>query len=311
MNYIRNLYTVFGLFILATMHSGAHAHGSIYHQELQSLKKSKFFKTILNRRSPIGLRAILKDLENVNELGLFSRVGRFSLLFQGGLVVTQESMPQLYGYVDTLCKQHNIPTPTIFITAHKSLWPFNIGKYFETGSIKLFTSTGGILLSQDLIKETSQTALEAAIAYEIARIKYNHTNKWLLTFSLLAITQPFGEICMRMLVGKQFDKQADRFVYKTANNAEGLIDFCTYLQNKEKQTEDDYADTYTAFQTKTAKPVFLYIDYCLLNAGHKLHNSFKWLFHNTPITQYQSNKKRIRTAQRYLDTQKALQTPTD
>lgn len=335
MKYIKNMYTILGLSILAATHSAGHAESSKYHQELKNLKKSDLHKTILDRQAHTGLRMILGGVENAKELRPFYRLLRSNLFAQGALVVTQERMPQLYEYVDALCKQQKMRTPTILITRNKPLPSITPGKYFETNSCKVLASSGAILISRDLLSETSEKAIEAALAYEIAHIKYNHGNKtvlvnWIAPYivgqffrkkdlaaeALERATRPiayflkrrlFKAACWmvpRMLISKRFEQQADMFVYKTMDNAEGLIEFCKYLQHKEERRDTDYADTRASL--KTAKIpltdyLFLSLGYHFFKTGHKMHNAFKWIAHNTFLNSYQSNEARIKAAQDYLN----------
>jgi len=326
MNYSKNIYAILSLSILAT---GSMAASNAYRQELKDCKKTPIYKTILDRRSNGSLRKILAKIEIAKEHGVFHRLLRAKLLMvPNTVVITAESMPKLYGYVNDVCKQQNMRTPTILITRDKSFQVVDPGKFIQSDSTKQFTSSGAILISQDLLLETSEKALEAAIAYEIAHIKYNHNNKTELgsyVFPPLAglmltmvspraaqysvVTSTAAFLLPRILIAKNFEKQADRFVYDTMNNAEGLIELCTYLQEKDGRNEADYADTRASL--KTANIAFFAhlryaMNYRLVNFGHKLNNAYKWLSHNTILTQYQSNKARIKAAQQYLEEQKDM-----
>lgn len=267
MNYMKNIYSALGLSLLATALLGAHPDSNVYHQELKALKKSPFYKTIFEQRSNHFLRQTLRSVENAKELGILGRWYFVMLpIMQGGVVVTEESMPKLHGYVDSVCTQQKMRTPTIFITKNKkTTWPIDV----NASSVKILASRGAILISQDLLEKTSQKALEAAITHEIAHIQYNHNNKdlvakWVLPLvaaQLLKRINPRafagrgGAISLeifewvaplllpRILIGKQFEKEADKFVYQALNNADGLIEYCHYLQEKDARVEADYADT--------------------------------------------------------------------
>lgn len=231
-------------------------------------------------------------------------------------------MPTLYQYVKNTCTQQDMRMPTIFITRDKTTF---LG--FSTAhsdSTKLLTSSGAILIGQDLLLETSQKALEAAIAYELAHIKFNHQNKyWFKDYITPLLAGPIAAtlfpnrvaratpviafILPRILIGKRFEKQADAFVYKTMNNAHGLIELCQYYQRKKQKTEDDYTDTYT-FLTKADINFIHYIAGMLAYypnyIGHQFSNMYDWFCYNTLLKPYQSNEARIKTAQEYLDSQR-------
>jgi Zn-dependent protease with chaperone function len=325
------MYTALGLTFWATTLLGAQSDSNVYRQEFKVLQKSPFYKTIFEQRSNSFLRETLRGVENAKELGILGRwLFVVTPILQGGVVVTEESMPKLYGYVNQVCSQQKMRTPTIFITKNKTQWPFDI----NSSSVKILGSKGAILIDQDLLEKTSEKAFEAAIAHEIAHIQSNHDNKdravkyiapfavsyllhkihppvfvdsGVINFTIFKEVAPF--ILPRMLIGKQFEKEADKFVY-SLNNVDGLIEYCQYLQEKEARAEADYADTGASLRLANIS-LFPYIPlalkYHFLNAGHKVYNAGKWIGHHTFLSPRQTYESRIKAAQRYLDTQKAIE----
>lgn len=325
-----NMFKFFGLILIATQLQAQHSD-SVYYQEFKALKQSPFYRTIFDRKANYFLKSIDRSAFNSQELNLINKLLRGDLIWlQSALVLTAESSPKLYGYVDAVCKQQHIQTPTLFISGNKNkqLYITSIGKDVETDSRKIFWSSGAIILSQDLLTETSEKALEAALAYEIAHIKYNHQNKnMVINWVSPAIVQIFAKrvfegtgstlgdaaliniaafLLPRVLMGKQFEKEADKFVCQTMNNAQGLIEFCQYLQQKEARYEANYRDTYKLLRTSNIS-LLMYlwngIPYHIVHTGHKINNVIKWLCQHTFLTEYQTIDARIKNAQRYLDQQ--------
>lgn len=293
---------------------------SIYYQEFKALKKEPFYSIIFDRQAKGSLRSIVSNVQTAAELNSLARLFRARLCFQNPIPISALMMPKLYAYVEKICKQQNMRMPTIYITQHKTTLFGSPTVY--TDSTKILASSGAILIGQDLLLETSQKTLEAAIAYELAHIKFNHGNKYKLAYlitpplALYIIIATRGKLISlaslllllpRFLIGKQFEKEADTFIYKTMNNGQGLIELCNYFQRKKQKMENDYADAYTFVQNAHIGS----LDYigalftCYLNSlTHKCGNLFDWICYSTIISPYQSNEARIKTAQAYLDTQR-------
>ncbi len=145
----------------------------IYKAELKALKKKQPYKVMLDRHANGVLRDIIRDVENFKEMPQFQRMLRFMFLNMDTVVVTPATMPKLHGYVDSICKKQGIKTPVMFITKDK--W------CFSAMAAKLFASSGGILIGQDLLNEVVDDELEAVIAHEVGHIVHNHINKSLAT----------------------------------------------------------------------------------------------------------------------------------
>ena len=193
-------------------------------------------------------------------------------------------------------------------------------------------SSGAILIGQDLLREASPKALEAAIAHQLCRVKYNHENKeWVIKWIMPVMVGCFlrapnlpgspvpdlsprdrarygvlSFIALRVLLAKRFEKQADRFVYEEMGNAEGLIELCTYWQHKEQRVDTEYDDVSEYLRTSNIALIdyiFYDLGYHFRRTGHRLHKLNRWIFRNTPLGSNQSYQTRINTAQQYLNVQ--------
>lgn len=284
---------------------------SVYQQEVQTLKANPIYKPIFDEEAPQDLTAIHRDIENFKELTFLQRLIRFGILGSDVVVVTPETMPTLYGYVKTVCTEQSIVMPTVFVTRQESI--------FNAFAFKLLTSSGGIVICQKIIKETTAQELEAVIAHELGHIKYNHVNKILginiaAVVGLKLIAKKFapsyenhnftqfiiGSYLTRLVINKRFEKQADEFAYKaTHDNGKGLIELFEHFESKEKYGHDHYAITYSALQNNKSK--LGYFDYLSLMADYYItkgtHTAYKWIYYNTPIGAHPSPQARIQAVQ--------------
>ena len=201
-------------------------------------------------------------------------------------MVTRDTMPKMYNYIAQLCQKEGIETPVVFISKDTGI--------FNAFAFKVFVTTGGILIGQDLLKECSDDAIEAIIAHEIGHVYHNHANKHLAlrlvaTVGVGAATKnPVaavigGGLLSSVIIGKSHEKQADQFAYKTGKS-QGLIEFFENLKKKE-QKEDDYFS--------------LRLGYYLAKMAHKIDRGFMWVYHNTPLGAHPSHDARIAAAKEY------------
>jgi Zn-dependent protease with chaperone function len=146
-------------------------HHGIYYQELKALKTVPVTKLMFDEDAHQGLATIQRDIITYKNLTGFQRFVRDAFLALDVVMVTPETMPLLYTYVDNICKKAAIATPSVFITRQDG--------FFNAFAQKLLMSTGGIVIGQKLMQELSDDGLEAVIAHEIGHIKYNHANKLL------------------------------------------------------------------------------------------------------------------------------------
>ena len=289
----------------------------IYKKELKELKKTT--PLIFDKHANATLRGIAKDTQNCKELGLLSRIIRSHfLLVLDGVVVTAETMPQLYGYVNSIAQKQGITTPTVFIPQSKG--------FFNAAALKLFASSGGIIIGQDVINESSDNALEGVIAHEMGHIFHNHNNKILATGALCIFLSEYafyrmnpyrkhgplpgllGVTASSLIIGKRFEKQADRFAYEKAGKGTGIIEFFELQKKKEQKSNDDF-DVASKLLTDNRKHLsfddylFLNLSYYYAKTSHTLGQAMRWVYHHTPFGPHPSHDERIQAAKNYLASQ--------
>ena len=296
-----------------------------YWQEWQSLEISEKYKIIFDEDAPVGLHSVRRDIENFKQLTFFQRLVRFAFLSLDTLVITPELMPQLYSYVDSLCKQNDLTTPTIFITTQDGL--------FNAAAQKLLMSSGAIVIGKKLLQEVSDQELEAVIAHEIGHIKHNHVNKILLitlplyfflakclapSFSPEATKRKIIIDCMgaeiqasflaqlvaAILINKRFEKEADNFAFENGK-AQGLKEFFERLAEKDALHDTYFDETSCALcdaksQVSFRDYLFLNISYYLSKTVHQFDKGVRWIYHNTPYGAHPSPQARIAAAKEFL-----------
>lgn len=317
------------LCLTACMVSFAFAHKEenesfTYREELEALKVSRGFKTIFKDEDVLpDLRAIQQDIENYKELTQFQRFARLAIMSFDVVVVTSRTMPQLYAYVDEVCKKAEIKMPTVFLSRRKGV--------FNAFAQKLFMSTGAIVIGQKLIREISDQELEAIVAHEIGHIKHNHVNKALLLTipAYIAATKftsylndrffrnplhPLADVYLTLsltedvrslIINKRFEKQADEFACKVMGKAAGLAKFFERLKQKENNMEDDFIETYAAIENNKSQLALgdtfdLKLRYYITRAADKINKAYAWYYHNTPFGAHPSHDERIKAAKKYL-----------
>lgn len=288
----------------------------LYKQEFESFKNSPRYEAIFNENAPQDMSDLQADIEIDKNLSSFQRIVRSLFFLVKPMVISKTTMPKLYEYIATLCKSQNITMPTIFISRDITLK----SGMFNAFAQKLLMSSGGILIGQKLLLETTDAELEAVIAHELGHIKYNHVNKSILVtyLSLIAVVVSqdnknqntlfnliLASYISQLIIGKHFEKQADEFAYKYASKGEGLIEFFEDLNQREKVNNDYYNKTYTILQE--SKKDLSYLDsltlstnYYLSSFSHKLANCYKWLYHNTRLGAHPSNNARIQAVKDYM-----------
>jgi Zn-dependent protease with chaperone function len=222
----RHVSFLFIIAVLVGFNSDTSAKG-MYYDELKALKKREDKKDIFDKSSQQNLARIQANLDICKELSFFQRLLRCLELYRDVVIVTSDTMPQLYAYVDEICKEESIATPTIFVTRKKvvargfqkgdfipevDLSSFLVQKLARgtdgllmiPGAIaegrKVLMSSGAIIIGQELLVESSDKELEAIIARELGHIKYNHFNKMVglgfvgtIAFALLGDSPSFIE----------------------------------------------------------------------------------------------------------------------
>lgn len=167
MQYIKNLFLLV-LLLSASVHCQEQKAG-IYLEEYRAFKNNPDTKTMFDREAHSGLQNIQRDLEVYKELSLGNRIHRLFRYLLDVVIVTPENMPQLYAYIDSVCKQQNFETPAVFIVTNPG--------FFNAFAQKLLMSTGSIAIGQKILLESSDKELEAVVAHELGHVKYNHVNK--------------------------------------------------------------------------------------------------------------------------------------
>lgn len=311
----------------------ADTHGVYYH-ELKSLKADPETRIMFDKDAHQGLSQIQRDLIMFKNMTDFQQFVNTLFLALDVVVVTHETMPLLYSYVDSICVKAGIATPTVFITRHN--WLFN------AMAQKLFMSNGGILIGQKLIKELSDDALEAFLAHEVGHIKYNHANKELSLFAvemtfLIMLCYKLGILsdinfsdkkalikkCIQfficdqitsflpaLIINKRFEKEADEFAYKTNDKGPGLVEFLELLLKKDQLREEDFVFMYELLQENKSKiSLFQYyslmMNYYVAYAGQLYTNAYMTMYHETFMGAHPSHEARIAAARKYMATQKA------
>ncbi len=285
---------------------------NIYQEEFKALQSKPSYKILLDRRTDKRVQVMIADIENAHKVGFFGSLMRNELIFQGGVAIAADEMPQLHSYIRMICEHLGMRIPTLYITKDKNRDIVG-GCTNQADSVKWAMSSGAILIGRDLLLEVSQKALEAAVARELFRINRNHDNKqyfmfWAIPGIITLLDSPVNGLATmviaRFLAGKHFEAQADRFVYETQNNAEGLIDLCGYWQKGEQKVDDDYGMVYRLLHTKTLS-FFEYESakdsYIQFYVSHLVNKAWRWIKRNTILTTKSTYASRIQAAQKYIN----------
>jgi Zn-dependent protease with chaperone function len=149
-----------------------------YLHEFKALKKTAEYQSFFGENiTNKNLKNIQRDIFNYREIPFKYYLLYKVLLDSKAIIVNSQTMPTLHSYVESICTKHKLPTPVVFISYKENL--------FNAYASKIFTSCGGIVIGQKLLREASDKELEAVIAHEIGHIRYNHINKTLALFSVL------------------------------------------------------------------------------------------------------------------------------
>lgn len=298
-------------------------------QEFKAFKQSPEYERMFASGANPDVKHLRKDLEIFKSLSLSQRIIRFAFMFYDIIIVTPQTMPKFYGFVDNLCKKNGIETPTIFIALDQG--------FFNAAASKLFKSSGAIIIGKQLLKQTSDNALEAILAHEIGHIKHNHVNKMLLLLAACAVSghvvssfldehwqvKNMSELSTKktvitlidyafiflgpaLIINKQFEKEADMFACENGH-AHGVVEaFELFLDHSQKNDADlvEISDKVNADRKNVGIHDYLQLKLRLgmVKLCHKFSNAYKWIYYNTPWGAHPSPEARIDAAQNYLAT---------
>jgi Zn-dependent protease with chaperone function len=312
-----------GLLITSHFMGFAGNHG-VYYAELEAYKQSPEAKQMFDEDAHLVLATIQRDIAIYKNLTSFQRFVRSAFLGLDVVIVTPDTLPTLYGYVDGICKKAEIVTPTVFVTRHDG--------FFNAAAQKLLMSSGAIVIGQKLIHDLSDDAIEAIVAHELGHIKHNHVNKiialqfvdWAVYFALIKLLSENGKISgpksyfawiasslvSPAIINKRFEKEADAFACDNGKS-KGIVEFFELILKKEELREEEFVAIYQLLQENKANLTFsdyyfdLIIRYYMAKGGHNIGKAFKYVYHNTILGAHPSPEVRIAAAQQYLASQEA------
>lgn len=322
---MKQLRSLFLLACIVSFSSGI-THGDAtyaYREEFKAFQTNPHYKVVFDKDANGSLKSIQADVEIYKDLSYFQRLIRFAFSGLEIVIVKPETMPKLYSFIDTICKDQGIETPTIFIAQNRG--------FFNATASKLLTSSGTMVIGQKLLEETSDKELQGIMAHELGHIVYNHMNKtilisigsyygtkWIRQYFFNVPDQGFDLSAHLMavnfiapcIINKRFEREADEFAYKVTNNGEGLVEFFEHLEKKEQSEDNDFDATKALVKDNYSKIGFtdyywLMTRYYLAKAGHNIGKGFAWVYHNTPLGAHPAHEDRIKAAQEYLAQQQA------
>lgn len=301
-------------------HNGA---SSRYKNELNCYIKNPTNKEMFSKDTAVALAHIQRDINNYQHSTFLQRCINFVIFSQDVIVVTPDTMPQLYAYVEDLCATHRVIMPMVCISRKKGI--------LNACATEFASYFGCILIEQRLIMESSDEVLEAVIAHEIGHIKYGHVSKistldtitsiGILLFDNTVLHRKLNissydalmrhlwirKLITSFIINKRFEKQADEFAYKECGKGNGLIEFFEYIEHKEDVYEQGFNHTYDLIQAHHKE--LGSIDYAKLMGRYyiarffdSLLSGYRWLYHNTFLGAHPSPAARIAAIRHYQET---------
>lgn len=307
----------FAKYFIAILITFAVSGSQDYLNELKLLKKSVGYKNVFDLESNQDLRKIRRDINNYQQMDSIERSLYSVLLAQDTFAITEKTMPKLFSYIKDICEKSNIKVPTIFITSTEGI--------LNAFATKLFATKGAILITQKIIKQSTDEELEAIVAHEIGHIKHNHVNKT-IALNLLAniaahqiankilgenrswlaniATYMAGSLVTSFLISKRFEKQADAFAC-SLNKEKGIIGFFEKIEKRHDKNNQDFVDVRKELSDNKAKLSFgdnlkLNARYYTALISNKINNAFRAIYHHTPLGAHPSPKYRINKAKESL-----------
>src|SRR5579871_6779257 len=107
-----------GLFAIISITIAADAPHGRYYAELESFKKASESRLMFDEDAHQGLAKIQRDIITYKNLTSFQRFVRSIFFALDVVMVTPETMPLLYTYIDDICKKTCIATPSKIGRAH-------------------------------------------------------------------------------------------------------------------------------------------------------------------------------------------------
>lgn len=333
-------------------------HGR-YYAELQALKEAPETKMMFDEDTQQILAQIQSAVITDKNVSLFEQlIKKFFLQDKDVFMVTPETMPLLYNYVEEVCKKANISCPAVFISRKNfknnkpqdNKLPQNFFEMIErmlkwqrintnAFAVNPFLSKGLVYIDQEMVRDFSDQALEAAITHEIGHIRYNHSNILILRQALaVLIMSKVPEIwvnglsytihnvnwfpyvvawsILQIMVNKRLEKQADEFAYADNDQGHGLIElFEKFLQN-EALAEKEFVTIYELLQANKASLncvnyYQLLSQYYFEKCGHKLHKLLLKIKDETFWGDHPSYQARIAVVREYLAQQEDQDKPSE
>lgn len=269
----------------------------------------------LTRRA-LSLGTIQRNIAMGKALSLFNQVLQIGLCDINAdlIIVTPQTMPSLYNYVNTLSKKAKIQTPVVFISLKEG--------FFKTFSRKILMFAGSIVIGQRVLHDVSDEELEALVAQQVGHIKYNHYNQTYL-LQAAASWAVFNLVCdnnksicnnrlfawfivpalTTLLIGKRFEKQVDKFVCKHAGKSNGIIAFYERLQGIDQARAAEFDTISRTIKDNAANlPILTYIVLMMHYYFAKAEDCVTKVYNKFAYPSYQS---RIDAANDFLSQQEA------
>jgi|GEM_PF-2237769 len=314
-----------------------------YKDELKHYIENPKQKELFARDPDIAtdLVYIQRDVHNYQHSTFLQRLINGEIFACDVIIVTPETLPQLYGYIESICTTHGITMPMVCISRGEGIM-----NAFATEFLSRFGCT---VLCQKIILETSDQALEAVVAHELGHIKYGHTTKILLIDTAVTIALGIGYcsslekrpnieslvalytlgksniakylyipmisylymITRGIIINKRFEKIADEFAYKDCGQGDGLIQFLEQMDAIEKIYEEGFGTTYELVKARkenlgSFNYLYLMCRYYTVRSCDYLRLGYNWLSENTFLGLHPSNAARIQAIREYQETQEVI-----
>jgi hypothetical protein len=140
-----------------------------YAQAYTQLQESADYKELFDQTIQESVRSIARDLQNAKVAQTLACSNPLMVGYLDGIIISPTTMPRLYAYVAALSQEHGLDTPTIIVARNES--------YLKSMSRRDLVASRVIVIAQSLLQELPDVELEALIAHQIGRLKYEHAAK--------------------------------------------------------------------------------------------------------------------------------------